>query len=85
MILSGFKQIFKLATRFPHAVLFILKCPGNGMFGFFSWAVKRFVFNLAQDSLLLFRWSKVWQSGQLFISIAGMPFEIFFNGEKCLV
>lgn len=33
MILLGLKQIFKLATRAIHAVLFILKCHGNGCMG----------------------------------------------------
>lgn len=36
MILSGLKQIFKLATCTIHADLFILKCPGNGMYGTIS-------------------------------------------------
>lgn len=33
MILSGLKQIFKLAMRAMHAVLFILKRYGNGCMG----------------------------------------------------
>lgn len=33
MILSGLKQIFKLATCSTHAVLLILKCSGKGMYG----------------------------------------------------
>lgn len=32
MISLGLKQIFKLATNTIHAVLFVWKCPGNGMY-----------------------------------------------------
>lgn len=58
MILLGLKQIFKLATRTTHAVLFILRRPGNGMYGFISRTMKMIVFNLMYDSLLLFCCSK---------------------------
>lgn len=45
MILSGLKQIFKLTIHSAHTVLFIFKCPRNGMYGSLLWAGKMILFS----------------------------------------